>query len=355
MRIPGGVPTAHLDTFASDRLPPAGLMPRFDYSAPFLSNIPDRLNGAALLIDGAIAEGFAAKTAFYCADAAMSYGELQDKACRIARVLVEDFGLVPGNRVLVRSGNTPMAAACWLGILKAGGVCVNTMALLRARELTYILNKARIDIALADIDLAQELELAKGTGEALKHVCYFTALCSGQGELDQRMDRKSGGFKPVDTAADDVALITFTSGTTGNPKGALHLHRDILAVCRCWPRVYTLEQDEIVTGSPSLAFTYGMAAFLMYPLYYRASAALLPKPTPDAILETVERRKVTSLYTVPTMYHALLERAGGGTLSSLRKCTSAGEHLRQRLWDGWLDKTGIRLVNGLGMTEFLTH
>ncbi|MBF0167759.1 MAG: AMP-binding protein [Alphaproteobacteria bacterium] len=355
MRIPGGVPSAHQDRFARDRLPPAQLLPRFDYSAPFLSTIPDRLNGASLLIDGAIAEGFSQKPAFFCGDAVWSYGELQDKADRIARVLVEDFGLIPGNRVLVRSANTPMAAACWLGILKAGGVCVNTMALLRARELIFILNKAQINIALADIDLAEELELAKGSAEALTHVCHFSSLFTGKGELDQRMAKKDGGFRAVDTAADDVALITFTSGTTGNPKGALHLHRDILAVCRCWPQVYTLDQDDIVAGSPSLAFTYGMAAFLMYPLYWRASAALLPKPTPDAILETIERRKVTSLYTVPTMYHALLEQAGGRDLASLRKCTSAGEHLRQRLWDGWLDKTGIRLVNGLGMTEFLTH
>jgi 2-aminobenzoate-CoA ligase len=355
MRIPGGVPSAHQDTFARDRLPPGDLMPRFDYSAAHLADIPDRINGASLLIDGAIAEGLSGKTAFYCHESEWSYGEVQDKADRIARVLVEDFGLVPGNRVLVRSPNTPMAVACWLGVLKAGGVCVNTMALLRARELVYILNKAQVSIALCDIDLADELELAKGQGEALRHVSYFSYLCTGGGDLDQRLIRKSGGFKAVDTAADDVALITFTSGTTGNPKGALHLHRDILAVCRCWPKVFTIDRDEIITGSPSLAFTYGMAAFLMYPLYWRASAVLLPKPTPDAILESIERRRVTSLYTVPTMYHALLEQAGSRDLKSLRKATSAGEHLRQRLWDGWLEKTGIRLVNGLGMTEFLTH
>ncbi len=354
-RIPGGVPSAHLDTFARDRLPGQELMPRFDYSMPHLADIPDRLNGASILIDGAINDGFASKTAFFCGDAAWSYGEVQDKADRIARVLVEDFGLVPGNRVLVRSANTPMAVACWLAVLKAGGVCVNTMALLRARELVFILNKAQISIALSDIDLAEELETAKGSGEALRHVSYFSSLCTGKGDLDRRLEKKTGGFKAVETAADDVALITFTSGTTGNPKGAMHLHRDILAVCRCWPQVFTIDQDEIITGSPSLAFTYGMAAFLMYPLYWRATAALLPKPSADAILETIERRQVTSLYTVPTMYHALLEQAGTQSLKSLRKASSAGEHLRQRLWEGWLEKTGIRLVNGLGMTEFLTH
>ncbi|MBI5119381.1 MAG: AMP-binding protein [Rhodospirillales bacterium] len=355
MRIPGGGPSAHQDSFAGDRLPPPGLMPRFDYSAAHLQGIPDRVNGASLLIDGAIADGFANKTAFFCGDEALSFGALQDRADRIARVLTEDFGLVPGNRVLIRSANSPMAVACWLGVLKAGGVVVNTMALLRARELVYIFNKAQVSVVLSDIDLAEEVELAKGQGEALRHVSYFSMFCTGAGDLDRRMERKSGGFKAVDTAADDVALITFTSGTTGNPKGAMHFHRDIMAVCRCWPRVFTVEQDEIITGSPSLAFTYGMAAFLMYPLYFRATAALLPKPTPDAILDTIERRQVTSLYTVPTMFHALLEKMNGRTTASLRKASSAGEHLRVRLWENWLEKTGIRLVNGLGMTEFLTH
>lgn len=355
MRIPGGVPSAHLDTFARDRLPPPELMPRFDYSAPHLEGIPDRLNAASLLIDGAVADGFANKTAFFCRDAAWSFGEVQDKADRIARVLVEDFGLKPGNRVLVRSANSPMMAACWLAVLKAGGICINTMALLRARELVYILNKAEVSVALSDIDLADELELAKGQAEALKHVSYFSMLCTGKGDLEQRMQKKAGGFKAVEMAADDVALITFTSGTTGNPKGAMHFHRDIIASCRCWPRVFTVDQDEIITGSPSLAFTYGMATFLTYPLYFRATVALNPKPTPDSILETIERHKVTSLYTVPTMFHAMLEKMEPSTLSSLRKASSAGEHLRVRLWESWQEKTGIRLVNGLGMTEFLTH
>lgn len=355
MRIPGGEPSAHQDSFTRDRLPPPELMPRFDYSAAHLQGIPDRVNGASLLIDGAIADGFANKTAFICADQAVSFGELHDRADRIARVLTEDFALVPGNRVLIRSANSPMAVACWLGVLKAGGVVVNTMALLRARELVYILNKAQVSVVLSDIDLAEEVELAKGQGEALNHVSYFSMFLTGAGDLDKRMEKKSGGFKVIDTAADDVALITFTSGTTGNPKGAMHFHRDIQAVCRCWPRVFTVEPDEIITGSPSLAFTYGMAAFLMYPLYFRATAALIPKPTPDAILETIERCQVTSLYTVPTMFHALLEKMNGRETPSLRKASSAGEHLRVRLWENWLEKTGLRLVNGLGMTEFLTH
>jgi 2-aminobenzoate-CoA ligase len=355
MRIPGGVPSAHLDTFARDRLPPPELMPRFDYSAPFLADIPDRLNAASLLIDRAVADGFTNKTLFHCQGVAWSFGEVQDKADRIARVLVEDFGLKPGHRVLVRSANSPMMAACWLAVLKAGGICINTMALLRARELVYILNKAQVSIALSDIDLAGEMELAKGQGEALSHVSYFSMLCSGEGDLDQRMQRKASGFKAVDTAADDVALITFTSGTTGNPKGAMHFHRDILASCRCWPQVFKVDQDEVITGSPSLAFTYGMATFMTYPMYFRATVVLNPKPTPDSILELIERHKVTSLYTVPTMFQAMLEKMEPAKLTSLRKASSAGEHLRVRLWENWLEKTGVRLVNGLGMTEFLTH
>jgi 2-aminobenzoate-CoA ligase len=358
MRLPGGVPTAHVDTFACGLLPAPELFPRFDYSAPFLSHYPDRLNAAETLIDRAVSEGHGAKPVYFYEDTVWSFGQLLEKAEKIARVLVEDFGLVPGGRVMIRTANTPMAAACWLAVLKAGGICVSTMALLRARELAFMLNRAKISIALCETALADEMELAKPQGADLRHVSYFSPVGAGQdkdADLDRRVMAKPSGFKNVETAADDVALITFTSGTTGNPKGAMHFHRDILAVCECWPKVYTLEPDEIVSGTPSFAFTYGKAAFMMYPMFYRCAAALPSKPTPEAVLETIERRKVTSLYTVPTAYNAILQNIGSRGTSSLRKCTSAGEHLRLKLWEDWHEKTGIKLVNGLGMTEFLTH
>jgi 2-aminobenzoate-CoA ligase len=358
MRLPGGVPTAHVDTFARNLLPPAELWPDFDYSAPFLSYFPDRINVAKYLIDDAVAEGFGSKIIYYYGDGAWSYDHLLAQANRIARILTEDFGLVPGNRVLMRSGNNPMVVACWLAVLKAGGICVTTMSLLRAKELNFILGRAQIKVALCEISLAEEMELAKAQNPDLQHVGYFTPLGDGSNPkagLDAQAAAKPASFANVDTAADDVAVITFTSGTTGNPKGAMHFHRDVLAVTECWPRTYSIERDEVITGSPSFAFTYGLAAFLTYPLRYRATAALPEKPTPELILKCIERHRCTSLYAVPTAFHAMLQIIERYDISSLRKASSAGEHLRQKLWQDWYDRTGIKLVNGIGMTEMLAH
>ena len=359
-KLPGGVPTAHVDTFARDLLPSPDLWPVFDYSAPHLRHYPDRINAAAALIDSAVADGFGAKPVFHyhageTGNGTWTYAHLLDRAERIARVLVEDFGLKPGNRVLMRSGNTPTVAACWLAVLKAGGICVMSMSLLRAKELGYLVSKARIRIALCEASLAEEMELTRAQAPELDHVAYFTPLGDGDADLDRRAEAKPAGFANVDTAADDVAVITFTSGTTGNPKGAMHFHRDVLAVCDCWPRSHTVDPDEIIVGSPSFAFTYGLAAFLTYPLRYRATAVLVQRPTPELILEAIQHYRCTSLYAVPTAFHAMLQIIDRYDISSLRKCSSAGEHLRQKLYDDWLRVTGLKLVNGIGMTEMLTH
>ncbi|RAU21590.1 2-aminobenzoate-CoA ligase [Paramagnetospirillum kuznetsovii] len=354
MHLPGG-PSAHVDKFARDLLPPPDLWPVFDYSAPHLKDYPDRINAAVTLLDQAVADGFGDKVVFHYGEGSWTYAQLLDKAERIARVLVEDFGLVPGNRVLMRSGNTPMVAACWLAVLKAGGICVMSMSLLRAKELGYLVDKAKIRIALCEESLAEEMELTRAQKPDLAHVAYFTPLGDGDAGFDRMVGEKPSGFANVDTAADDVAAITFTSGTTGNPKGAMHFHRDILAVTDCWPQSHTVEPDEIIVGSPSFAFTYGLAAFLTYPLRYRATAVLVAKPTPDLILDAIQRHKCTSLYAVPTSFHAMLQIIDRYDVSSLRKCSSAGEHLRVKLYEDWLRATGLKLINGIGMTEMLTH
>ncbi len=357
MRAPGGVPTAHVDTYVRDLLPPQELWPVFDYSAPHLNQFPDRLNGARLL-DQAIAAGVGAKPIFHMDEATWTYDDLKDKVERIARVLVDDFGLVPGNPVLLRAPNSPMAAACWLAVLKAGGICVATMSLLRARELAFIMGKARVRFALCEVGLAEEMELARSDAPSLQRVGYFTMLGDAS-DARADLDRPAAAALPltttVDTAADDVALVTFTSGTTGNPKGAAHFHRDIYAIGECWPQVYTLQPDEIVVGSPSFAFTYGIAAFLIYPIRYKCISVLVPKPTPETILAAIQRWRCTSLYAVPTMFQSMLPKLGDYDVSSLRKASSAGENLRMKLWEEWLAQTGIRIVNGLGASELLSH
>jgi len=358
MRPPGGVPSAHIDPFIARQLPPRELWPRFDYSAPHLRAYPDRLNASVALLDAAIEAGAGDRPVFHYEGVTWSYRHLFDRVQRLARVLVEDFGVVPGGRVLLRSPNTPMMAACWLAVARVGGVVVATMPLLRARELAFILDKAQVRVALCEVGAIEELAAAAARSPALERISCFTATCDAghaDADLDRRVAATPAGAGAVATAADDVALVSFTSGTTGNPKGAAHFHRDLVAVTDCWPRVYTVERDEVVAGSPTLAFTYGLAASLLYPLRYRASAVLMPRPTPEAILAAIERYRVTSLYSVPTSYQAMLPLAPRHDLSSLRKCTSAGENLRARLWNDWHAATACRIVNGLGTTEMLTH
>lgn len=358
MEIPGGVQSSHVDQFARSLLPPEETWPVFDYSGIEMCDCPDYVNAVEALLDTAIADGFGDKPVYYFNSATWTYSELLNRANRIARVLVEDYGLIPGNRVLLRSGNNPMLVACWLGVLKAGGICVTTMPLLRKSELSFVLNHVAIRFALCDVLLAEEMEMARGSSETLERIAYFTPLGSGlsdEADLDLAAAGKPTNFRNVQTAADDIALITFTSGTTGHPKAAAHFHRDILAICECWPQTFTIDPGEVMCGSPSMAFTYGLAAFIIYPLRFRATVALVLKPTPENILSAVERHKVTSLYCVPTSLNQMLKILDDYDFSSVRKCASAGESLQTQLWKRWYERTGIRIVNGIGATEMLSH
>lgn len=355
-RVPGGVPSAHTDRFVYSMMPPKDTWPVFDYSAEPLCRYPDRRNAVEVLLDAAVSEGVGGKPAIHFEGETWSYGQLQDRVDRIARVLVEDYGLVPGNRVLMRSGNSPMLAACWLAVLKAGGICVTTMPLLKAEELTFILDRVRVRFALCELSLAEEMELAGRSAEYLERIAFFTptgSATSGEADLDRAVSKQSPGFSPVGTAADDIAVIAFTSGTTGKPKAAVHAHRDIIAITDCYPRVHTIDRDEIICGSPSMAFTYGLAAFLIYPLRYRATVVYVPRPTPEYVLRAIEEHKVTSLYCVPTSYRQLLDGMDQYDTGSLRKCASSGENLQTPLWEAWRARTGIRLVNNFGATELI--
>jgi 2-aminobenzoate-CoA ligase len=352
---PGG-PSGHLDTFTRDRLPPRQAWAPTDYSVlPALAAYPDRINAAAALLSARVAAGDGARTAILFEGRRWTYAELDSLSDRIARVLVEDLGLVSGNRVLIRGPNNPIWAASWLGVLKAGGVCVATMPLLRARELSYIVDKARIRHALCDLSLAGELERTRAEIPELAQVSYFTNTGdkgAAEADLDRRLRDKDAGFTCADTAADDVAIIAFTSGTTGRPKGCMHFHRDLLAICDCFPpHVFEARADDIVTGSPPLAFAFGFGALLCFPLRIGAAAALVETITPEALLETIVAERCTALYTAPTAYRALTGLAGGYDLSSLERCVSAGETLPLPTWQSWLDATGLRIIDGMGTTE----
>ena len=359
MAEPGGGPSAHPDRFAAENLPPGELWPVFDYdSLPELRAYPARMNCGAILLDGTAAAGHRDRPVLHFDDTTWSYGALQDLAERIARVLVEDCGLVPGNRVLLRSANTPMLVACWFAVLKAGGICVTTMQLLRARELVHIVEKAQVSHALCDLALMGEMEAARDrTGGLLRHLLTFTPLGDrpDRASLDRAAGQKPGGFGNCDTAADDIALIAFTSGTTGNPKATMHFHRDVIAMCDCFPRYFDMSAPhDVFAGTPPLAFTFGLGGLTAFPMRFGASTRFFPGPmAPEEMIEAVGRYRITSLYTAPTAYRAMADIAGRYNLSSLAKCVSAGETLPRATWEAFHDATGIPIVDGLGSTEML--
>jgi 2-aminobenzoate-CoA ligase len=355
---PGDGRSAHLDSFARDNLPPPELVAEVDFSTvPELAAYPDRMNAAVELLDSHVTAGRGDRRLFHFEGADWSYSDLKDRSERIARVLVDKLGLVPGNRVLLRGPNNPMLAACWFAVLKAGGICVATMPLLRGRELAYIAERAQIKHALCDIRFRDEMENARERASVLEHLSYFTATggaADSDADLDRAMDSAEGGFETVDTAADDVALIAFTSGTTGSPKGAIHFHRDVLAMCDTFARhVFKGQPDEIYTGSPPLAFTFGLGALLCFPMRFGSSIAFVERPSPDVLLKTIASQRCTALYTAPTMYRALLERISEFDVSSLTKCVSAGETLPLPTFEAWRKATGLRIIDGLGSTEMI--
>ncbi len=350
-------PSAHVDSFARDRLPAPADQPEFLFELPELQ-FPPRLNCAASLLDAAVARGWGARRCVIGADgAAWTYAQLQQQANRIANVLVHDMGLVPGNRVLLRAANSPMLAACWFAVVKAGGIAVGTMPMLRAKELGQIIAKAQVTHALCDAALADELAQAAAAQPVLREVRHFgvQAECG----LEARAARQSDVFHAVDTAADDVCLLAFTSGTTGQPKATMHFHRDVLAACACFPpHVLRPRADDVFIGSPPLAFTFGLGGLLLFPLSVGAATVLLAKAGPQELLDGIARHGATVLFTAPTSYRAMAEaarqrRLAVGQGGTLRQCVSAGEALPVATRALWQQATGITLIDGIGATELL--
>ncbi len=344
------MPTAHVDTFARDNLPPAEQQPEFLFERPEL-RLPAQLNCAAELLDRHVDEGRGDRVCIRAPGVTWTYAALQDQADRIAHVLVRDMGLVPGNRVLLRAPNNPMLAACWFAVVKAGGIAVGTMPLLRAKELKAIIDKARITHALCDAALADELREA-AAGSTLRQLRHFND--DGPESLEAAMARHDGRFASVDTAADDTCLLAFTSGTTGVPKATMHFHRDVMAACACWPRhVLRPRADDVFIGSPPLAFTFGLGGLLLFPMAAGASTVLLERTAPPQLLDAIGQFGATVLFTAPTTYRTLAARGVDLRRTSLRKCVSAGEALPASTRALWKEATGIEIIDGIGATEML--
>jgi 2-aminobenzoate-CoA ligase len=328
-------PSAHVDTFCRDRLPAEDQWPEFREFVRY----PERLNAAAELLAGKAKD----KPCLRAADGTTwTYGEVDATTNQIARVLTEDFGLVPGNRVLLRGPNNPWLALCWLGALKAGGVVVTTMALLRPGEIATIAELTEPAVALCDDRFAADLTAG---APALPVIEY-------PGELADRCAKKDSAFCPIETSADDVAMLAPTSGTTGRPKITMHFHRDLLAVADTFgEQVLRVLPSDVCTGTPPLGFTYGLGGLLLFPLRAGASALLLERATPAELADAIAEHRVSVLSTAPIAYRGLL--AAGRELPSLRRCVSAGEHLPKTVWEEFRAATGLRVIDGIGSTEML--
>jgi 2-aminobenzoate-CoA ligase len=348
---PGG-DTAHVDHFAAENLPPKSTWAEMDYKRlPELAALADRINCATELLDKQAA-AHPDRVVLRDNETTWSYGELLAQANRIAHVLVDDLGVLPGNRVLLRSGNSPMYAACWFAVMKVGAIAVASMPLLRARELSHMADFARIGVALCAGGLRDELDQARGNSEYLRDIVCFNH--PGEDGLEARMAGKPNTFDNVDTAADDVCIIAFTSGTTGQPKACMHFHRDVMAVClTACGHAMDISADDIFAGTPPLAFTYGVGGLLLFPLYCGASVLLLDGYSPASLIAAINRHKVTVLFTAPTMYRALTPLVRETALPSLRLCNSAGEVLPKTSWDEWHKATGLSIYDGIGATELL--
>jgi 2-aminobenzoate-CoA ligase len=343
--------SAHVDTFAFEHLPPPELWPDLIFNLPELQ-YPERLNCATAFLEDIAGKGVADKVAIRSASGSWTYAELCAKVNQIAHVLVDDMHLVPGNRVLLRGANNPMMAACILAVWKAGCVAVPTMPLLRAKELSVIIEKAQIAAALCSSALQEELQLAQQLSPVLKQVKIFNSDVAAS--VEQLMTSKPASFKAIDTHAEDVCLISFTSGTTGKPKGTMHFHRDVLAICDCFPRsILQSEETDTFIGTPPLAFTFGLGGLLLFPLRIGATAVLLEKLTPETLLKAIDDYQATICFTAPTFYRQMLPMVPNFSLKSLQKTVSAGETLPAATREAWQAATGLIMIDGIGATEML--
>ena len=346
------IPSAHVDTFARDNLPPQSQWPQFKFDLPELQ-YPDRVNCAAEFVDRWIAAGRGDATCIITPTETLTYAQLGERVNRIANVLTRDLGLKPGNRVLLRAPNNAMMAAAHFAVIKAGGIVVAGMPLLRAKELSYVVTKAKIALALCDARLADELEKTKAQVPTLQRLVYWGGDASDRLEA---LMAKPGyeNFTACDTANDDVCLIGFTSGTTGEPKGTMHFHRDMLAICDSYGKhVLRAAQTDRFIGSPPLAFTFGLGGLVLFPLRIGASTVLLERAAPDDLLPAIGKLGATVCFTAPTAYRAMLAKLKDHDISSLRICVSAGETLPKGTFEAWQAATGIKILDGIGATEML--
>jgi 2-aminobenzoate-CoA ligase len=336
-----------IDNFAKSNLPNLELQPDYVFTDLPQFQHPEILNCVDRLLDNHLKEGRGDFICLRTFEETWTYQDLYEKSNQIAHYLVEEIGLQSGNRVLLRSANNPMMVACWFAILKAGGIVVATMPLLRAKELTTIIDCAEIEFAICDQDLSEEMNLVQSS--FLQKTIFYK-----NETFEKEIKKYPKTFENFLSKADDVALIGFTSGTTGLPKMTAHFHKDILNICEAFPQ-YSLQPNEndIFTGSPPLGFTFGLGGLVLFPMYFGASSFLIEKPSPDVILKAIEDYQISICFTAPTAWRIITTKVKEYNISSLRKCVSAGETLPLKVWEDWYEATGLKIIDGIGATEML--
>jgi len=346
------LPSSHTDTFGRDHLPPFDQWPDLVLGA---YDYPDKLNAAVELTDRQVELGRGDRLALIGNGRRRTYKELTDWSNRLAHALIENYGVKPGNRVLIRSANNPAMVACWLAATKAGAIVVNTMPMLRAVELDKIVNKAEVKLALCDTRMMDELVICAKDNKFLEKVVGFDGTANHDAELDRIALDKPVQFDAVQTSQDDVALLGFTSGTTGEPKATMHFHRDLMIIADGYAsQVLKVTEDDIFVGSPPLAFTFGLGGLAIFPLRFGATATLLEAATPPNMIEIIQQYRATVIFTAPTAYRVMLQAFDeGADLSSLRIAVSAGETLPGPVYEEWVAKTGTPILDGIGTTELL--
>ncbi|MDV6167049.1 AMP-binding protein [Flavobacterium sp. DG1-102-2] len=339
------------DNFAHNHLPHPSLQAECFTGHPDFE-FPEDLNCVEKLLDRHVTEGNGDRIAIRTFETVWTFNDLYEKANQIAHVLTENLDFKAGNRVLIRSANNPMYVACWFGILKAGGIAVATMPLLREKELSVMIESAEISHVLCDYRLEEAMLEVKSP--FLKHLVTFDGTAEGVSKLETLMGNKAKVFVNYPTKSNSLSIIGFTSGTTGKPKMTSHYHKDILLICEAFPK-YSLQPtpDDVFTGSPPLGFTFGLGGLVLFPFYYGASTVLIEKPTPELLLKAIEDYKVTICFTAPTAWRVLTTKVNEFDISSLRKCVSAGETLPVKVWEDWCEATGLRIIDGIGSTEIL--
>ncbi|HYB02526.1 MAG TPA: AMP-binding protein [Ktedonobacteraceae bacterium] len=343
--------SAHIDTFAKENLPPRDQWPDLIFTLPEL-HYPERMNCIVELLEQNIQKGYGDRPAIFSADGVLTYSQMQEQVDKVAHVLTKDMGLVPGNRVLLRSANNAMLAICWCAVAKAGLIVVATMPLLREKELVDIIEKAQTTAAICDKRLDAELLAAQQRCPVLEQIMYFND--PSQEGLEAYMSKWNEPFKAVDTSAEDTVLIAFTSGSTGKPKASMHFHRDIIAACDCFPKsILHMQPEDICIGTPPLAFTFGLGALLNFSLRVGAATVLLEKVTPESLLSAINEFKATIVWSSPVFYRQMSEIAKNIDLPSLRQSVSAGESLPVSTRNMWREATGLEMVDGIGSTEML--